>query len=113
MALPRRPSKVSVELLDPEHHEILVRAIRNVLSTELAETTMAQLVDGLPLASSGWDARGSLIIGDHPLTEHKTFCAGVIDQTRAFRDAFDSRVLRFDSPVRESFATPSKSELLS
>lgn len=93
-------SKVSVELLDPEHYEILVQAIRNVLSTELAETTMAQVVDGLPLASSGWEARGSLIIGDHPLTKHETFCEGVINQTRAFRDAFDPAVLQFDSSVR-------------
>jgi hypothetical protein len=90
---------VSVEVHGPDHYRILVRAIRNVLLTGLAELTMAQLVDGLPLAASGWDARGSLIIGDHPLTEHESLCDGVIDQTREFRSAFDPRILRFDSPV--------------
>jgi hypothetical protein len=90
---------LSVEVLDPEHHGILVHAIRHVLSTELAGLTMAQLVDGLPLASSGWDARGSLIIASRPLTKHETLCDGVMDQTKAFRAAFNPEVLQFDSAV--------------
>ncbi len=94
----QRP-KVSLEVLEPEHYHILVRAIQNVLSTELAELTMAELVDGLPLASTGWGAAGNLLCRDHPLNEHKTFCDGVIDQTRAFRDAFDPRILQLDSWV--------------
>jgi hypothetical protein len=97
--LPRQPSKLSVQVLDTEHHRILVHAIRHVLSTELAELTMAQLVDGLPLASSGWDARGSLILAGHPLTKHEALCDGVMSQTKAFWAAFNSEVLQFDSPV--------------
>ena len=97
--LQRKPSSVSVELLAPEHYHTLVQAIRNVLSTEVAELTMAQLVDGLPLASSGWDARGTLLIRDHPLTRHETLCDGALEQTKGFRDAFDPAILRFDSHV--------------
>lgn len=95
----RQPSKVSLEVLEPKHHHILVRAIKNVLSTELAELTMAQLVDGLPLTSTGWDAQGTLINWDHPLIQHEALCDGVMDQTRAFRDAFDPRILQLDSSV--------------
>ncbi len=98
--LPWPPSKVSPEVLSPEHHQILSRAIKNVLSTELAELTVAQLVDGLPLLSTGWDAQGTLINWDHPLVKHETLCDGVMDQTRAFRDAFDPRILQLDSSVR-------------
>lgn len=41
-------STVSVSVLDPDRHKIFKQALSNVLSTELAEFTMAQLVDGLP-----------------------------------------------------------------
>lgn len=98
--LQRRPTKVSVELLAPEHYRILDRALRNVLSTDLDELTMAQLVDGLPLASSGCRARGSLIIRGHPLLQHGSLCDGALEQTKAFREAFDPSILRFDSTVR-------------
>ena len=95
----RQRVKVSPEVLEPEHHHILVRAIKNVLSTELAELTMAELVDGLPLASTGWAAAGHRLCRDHPLNEHETLCDGVIDRIRALRDAFDPRILQLDSSV--------------
>jgi hypothetical protein len=98
-SLRRTSSTVSVELLSPEHHHVVNQALQNILSTDLAELTMAQLVDGLPLASSGWDARGSFLVGDHPLTAHENLCDGSLEQTRAFRDAFDSSRLQFDSSV--------------
>ncbi|KAB5578810.1 hypothetical protein GE09DRAFT_561665 [Coniochaeta sp. 2T2.1] len=98
--VPQKRSKVSPEVLALEHYHILDRSIRNVLSTELAELTMAQLVDGLPLAASGWDARGTLLRRGHPLTEHETLCNGVLEQTRAFRESFHPTMLFFYSYVR-------------
>ncbi len=95
-----QPSRLSIDLLSPDHHHILVQAIRNVLSTtDLAFVTMAQLVDGLPLEANGWDAQGSLLIRGHPLIGHDTLCDGVIERIKEFRDGFDEKILRFDAPV--------------
>jgi hypothetical protein len=38
-----------MQALDPARYHILRRAIQKILSTEIAEDTMAQLVDGLPV----------------------------------------------------------------
>lgn len=95
-SIPQQPSKLSIDLLGPDHHRILAQAIRNVLSTDLALITMAQLVDGLPLEANGWDAQGSLLIHGHPLIGHDTLCHGVIERTTEFRDASDERTLCFD-----------------
>lgn len=73
-SIPQQPSKLSIDLLDPDHHCILTQAIRNVLSTELAFITMVQLVDGLPLETNGWGAQGSLLIHGHPPIGHDTLC---------------------------------------
>ncbi|KAB5549546.1 hypothetical protein GE09DRAFT_1174452 [Coniochaeta sp. 2T2.1] len=96
-------SKVSPEVLALEHYHILDRAIRNVLSTELVELTMAQLVDSLPLAASGWDARGTLLLRGHPLTGHESLCNGVLELTRAFRQSFHPTMLSFDSYATQAY----------
>ncbi|KAJ4417539.1 hypothetical protein N0V82_006098 [Gnomoniopsis sp. IMI 355080] len=56
--------------LDSDHHEIFVRALRHVLSTELAETTMAQLIDGLPLAEVVYNMRANLAYQDAAPCSH-------------------------------------------
>ena len=43
--------KVSAASLEEQHRDIFVRAVSNVLSTEIAELTYAQIIDGLPLSS--------------------------------------------------------------
>jgi len=43
----RRPH-MAIEMLDPEHCKTLTHALHNVLSTDLAEVTYAQLIDGIP-----------------------------------------------------------------
>ncbi|KAK4675964.1 hypothetical protein QC764_507860 [Podospora pseudoanserina] len=47
--LRKRSSEVSIEVFDPDHYHLLVKAIQNILSTELAELSIAQLIDGVPL----------------------------------------------------------------
>lgn len=91
---------VSVEVLDPDHYHVLILALRNVLSTEIAEITMAQLVDGLPLADTAWGTSGNVVLEGHPIIIHETLCDGSLEKTKTFRDAFDPAILRFDSRVR-------------
>lgn len=94
-----KSSKISVEVLDLDHYDPLIRAIRNVLSTALAELSIAQLIDGIPLVETVWDMKGSLILRDHPLVSHGSLCEGATEQARMFRDMFDFAILRFNSPV--------------
>jgi hypothetical protein len=42
-------------ILDKPHRDVLDRAVRNVLGTELALETCAQIADGLPLARVAFD----------------------------------------------------------
>lgn len=97
--LRKRPSEVSIEVLDPEHYHALVKAIRNILSTELAELSIAQLIDGLPLMISVFESRGCLIGKGHPLLEHETLYDGALQQAKQLRDGFDPAVLSFSSKV--------------
>ncbi|KAK4173891.1 hypothetical protein QBC36DRAFT_50336 [Triangularia setosa] len=101
--LNKRPSEVSVEVLDPEHYHVLVKAIRNILSTELAELSIAQLIDGLPLMIWVFEGRGCLLGKGHPMLEHENLCEGAIEQARLFRDTFDPAILQFSSKVMQAY----------
>lgn len=90
---------VSVEVLDSVHYDPLLRALRNVLSTTLAEISFAQLLDGLPLVDIVWDMKGSLVMKGHPLLSHDSLCEGATEQARMLRDTFDPAILRFSSLV--------------
>ena len=84
---------------DPAHRDALYHAIQTILASDLALTTMAQLVDGIPIASVAWDAQGNLITVNHPITEHEQLCEGVLDKTRSLRDEFDLDQLSFKPEV--------------
>jgi hypothetical protein len=93
------PRQLSLADLDGEHRQLLIRAITRILSTELAETTYAQIIDGLPIADVAYDSHDPPH-DDHPLIEaHKELCPGMLDKTREFRDGFRPEILTFDSQV--------------
>jgi hypothetical protein len=83
-----------------EHHKAFSRAISNVLSTELALFTFAQIIDGLPTADVAWDRRYSHLVGIHPIEQHEDICPGVLARARRFREDFDPCILSFDPQVR-------------
>ncbi|KAK3377450.1 hypothetical protein B0H63DRAFT_218904 [Podospora didyma] len=88
--------KSRIDTLDADHRDPILQAISNILSTEIAEVTYAQVVDGLPLASAVNDAY-YLTENDHPVLGHKELCPGVLEQTRSFRAAFNPTALLFDA----------------
>jgi len=94
----RRPH-VAIEMLDPEHCKTLSHALHNVLSTDLAEITYAQLIDDLPTTCIAWERRGIWLYKGHPLFIYRELCKGALERARTFRDGFDFAVLRFDSLV--------------
>jgi len=92
--------KVSLAGLEGQHRDIFVHAVSNILSTEIAHLTYAQIVDGLPLSSVADDTydNGGSLSHMHPLyTKHNELCPGVLERTRQFLAGFDPNILRFDS----------------
>ncbi|KAK4247306.1 hypothetical protein C7999DRAFT_32283 [Corynascus novoguineensis] len=96
---PNRRPHVAIEILDPEYCNTLTHALHNVLSTNLAEVTCAQLIDGLPMIHTTWEMRGYTLNYKHPLQKHEKLCKGALERAQKFRDEFDPAVLRFDSLV--------------
>lgn len=93
--------KSSTDILDEPHRDAVARAISRILSTEIAETTYAQIVDGLPLPEVLDDAYGNLRLPDHPAYQHIHLKPGTLDTVRRFREECDLQVLQFDNPVSD------------
>lgn len=92
--------KASIDILDEPHCNAVSLAISRVLSTEIAETTYAQIVNGLPLLEVFEDVYGDLICPDHPIYQHSTQLKdSTLDTVRRLRDEFDPNILQFDVPV--------------
>lgn len=98
-----KSNKSSINVLDGEYHELVTRASCNILSTEIAQTTFAQIVDGLPLPSVLEDTHAGLDLElDHPLFTHESLCSGALERSREILRAFDNESLKFDTSVRIS-----------
>jgi hypothetical protein len=85
--------------LDESHRDSLTREIRNILGTELALSTYAQILDGLPSCDMAREMLGGMIGRRHPIKLHLNICPGVMEQTREIRAAFDNTTLRFNPDV--------------
>ncbi|KPM38190.1 Serine/threonine-protein kinase ark1 [Neonectria ditissima] len=96
--------KASLSVLNEEHRSSIETSISSMLATDISETTYAQIVDGLPLASAASDSYGDLIIEPkHPIYEHKTLCPGVLEKIRCFRSSLDYGSLEFDLKLLLAF----------
>lgn len=82
-----------------EHQDALTRAINNILNTDIAETTLAQIVDGLPLADVAQDSKSPHPPKGHPVYAHTELCAGVIEKTHELRQALNFGHLTFEAGV--------------
>ncbi|RBQ72970.1 hypothetical protein FVER14953_07170 [Fusarium verticillioides] len=93
-----------LDVLDDEHRNVLDRAVRNVLSTEVAELVYAQILDGLPTEKSLRDS--SDYVKDHPVhsLQHAEICPGFVDKAREFRNQFDLSQLALDLKTIQAFA---------
>lgn len=90
---------ISVSTLDPDRYAIFKKALSNVLSTDLAEFTMAQLVDGLPTMTVFCDGHSARNLYGHPIRSHESLCEGALGRTKEFRANFDPSVLELKSSV--------------
>ncbi|KAM6535529.1 hypothetical protein FALCPG4_005085 [Fusarium falciforme] len=89
---------LSIDILDGDHHDLFTRAITRILSTEVAELTYAQIIDGLPLTRVIYESRGGKLPKGHPLhSAHQELCRGMLDKVRQFREEFAPEILSIDS----------------
>ncbi|KAK1764664.1 hypothetical protein QBC33DRAFT_546773 [Phialemonium atrogriseum] len=101
--IPVSSSEASIEHLDLDHYSSFVRAISNILSTEIAEATITQLADGLPTRAMYSEARGSFPHRDHPILKHTELCEGASAKAKEFLVAFDPMILRFDATLLQAY----------
>lgn len=103
-----RPSPTSerptyLDVLDNEHRKVLERAVRNLLSTEVAEVIYAQILDGLPTEKSLRDS--SDYVKDHPVhsIQHTEICPRYVEKARDFSNQFDLSQLQIKFKVSLRF----------
>ncbi|KAK5652855.1 hypothetical protein OQA88_9521 [Cercophora sp. LCS_1] len=96
-------ARVHPDMLDHQRRDILANAISNVLSTELAISTYAQIIDGLPTANVGWERRSPGLPGDHPLDEHEELCPGSLEKSRELCRRWTLDVLWFNPKTLSAF----------
>ncbi|KAH6954848.1 hypothetical protein DER45DRAFT_633302 [Fusarium avenaceum] len=96
----------TVEFLEDDRRQVLDRAVRNVLGTEVALLTYAQILDGLPTEQSLLDSMGVCTgYKDHPVLamQHNEICPGFVEKAREFRTKFDIGVLEFELKALNRF----------
>lgn len=94
--------QVPITTLELSHRDTLLRAVRNVLSTDIAHVTFAQLLDGMPLSEVENDAHndGGYLNVDHPLhTHHLQLCPGAMERAGELYTEFDPTTLWVDAKV--------------
>ncbi|KAI1735729.1 hypothetical protein F4680DRAFT_434330 [Xylaria scruposa] len=90
------------ENLNMQHLEILNLALSNLLRTEVAEFTLAQIIDGLPTRSSFSQSHFGTP-KDHPVAAHEGLCPGSLEKILEFRSAFDVMSLRFSPALLQGY----------
>lgn len=96
-------AKISLEHLDAEHLQPFRQALSNALSTPVAESTYAQIIDGMPL--SAVYEHNHWYLKNFPVESHDVLCAGSLEKAISFRSNFDFSLLQFEA--KASLARPS------
>ncbi|KAG5662081.1 hypothetical protein KAF25_004320 [Fusarium avenaceum] len=90
------PSYVELNQLQGAHFATLAGALRNILNTDIALITYAQVIDGLPTADVAWDQYANKRHPDNPVNNHKTLCDGVLEKAKEFRANFAMGDVKMD-----------------
>lgn len=93
------PDYVGLDRLDGYHYDSLSVALHNVLNTDIALTTFAQIIDGLPTADVVWDRYSATYEPSHPIINHKTLCEGAFEKTTTSRAQFSMADVMVDLEV--------------
>ncbi|KEY65068.1 hypothetical protein S7711_09861, partial [Stachybotrys chartarum IBT 7711] len=102
--MPRATTKVLAVHLDKDHHDAFSRAVQTILACNMAEVTMAQLVDGLPQSSVAWEARGNSLSKARPLADHKQLCEGALEKIQSLQDECNPDTLSFEPYLLQAYS---------
>lgn len=91
-----------VSRLDSNHRSALERAVSNILNTDLAITTYAQIIDGLPTELVAWDRGRHKLHAEHPINDHTELCPGVMERIISIKETFHVESLKLDPSVSHS-----------
>ncbi len=99
--------KSPVSSLPQQHRDVFEQALRNVLSTELAQAAYAEIADGFPTAS-GVRGRHGFAAGidpHHPLfqTKHDTPCPEAWERVKELHSSLDIQALSIDTKVKLTY----------
>ncbi|CAM1503617.1 Fc.00g012080.m01.CDS01 [Cosmosporella sp. VM-42] len=99
-------NKLPLNQVPQRHREVVVQAVSNVLATEAAESTFAQIVDGLPLSHVEKDGYDGSLSHQHPLhTQHTELCPGALETVQQLRQDFDGSNLSFYPKLIHEYQT--------
>jgi hypothetical protein len=92
----------NISMFGDDHAACFKQTLARLLSTEVAETTYSEILDGLPTIDSFREFHFRQ--KEHPVDvlDHASLCPGVAERTRQFRQDFDPAQLQLSPTV--SFA---------
>ncbi|KAK3374577.1 hypothetical protein B0H63DRAFT_496063 [Podospora didyma] len=96
-------ARILLDKLNADRRATLIRAITNVLSTELAMFIYAQIIDGLPTEEVAWDQSMPGITGEHPIDDHEELCPGAMDKARELCQTWDPAMLMFNPALVNAY----------
>ncbi|KAK4457235.1 hypothetical protein QBC42DRAFT_236814 [Cladorrhinum samala] len=104
---PKQMSDLGV--LNHGHASIFKSALSRLLATDLAEFTLAQIVDGLPTTASFSEFHHYFHDTNHPVfaLSHAELCPGVVEKTRRIINAFVPTSLVFKTELLTAFQSTS------
>ncbi|KAG8169222.1 hypothetical protein KVR01_001971 [Diaporthe batatas] len=91
------------DILDVNHQDVFATAMSNLLSTDIAEQTFAQIIDGLPLKDVAFNLEATQYTRRDPVFTHVELCPGVLEKARMFRDSFDPRAMELRTDVLQRY----------
>lgn len=87
------------QYLDEAHQAVFHTAVTNVLSTQIAESTFAQIIDGFPLKDVAFGNGGHGHTIYDPVFKHTTLCPGALEKAIQFRASFNPREMEMEVEV--------------
>ncbi|KAG8350465.1 hypothetical protein FVEN_g11422 [Fusarium venenatum] len=92
-----------IRVLDKDRRDASFRALSNMISTDIAEQTYAQILDGLPTEDSLLE--GSPYIEGHPVfeLEQTRICERFLEKARRMCATLDPYNMQFDGHLSKSF----------
>lgn len=94
-----QPEPGDLSTVDSEHATAFKQGLARLLSTEVAETTYSEILDGLPTIDSFREFHFRQ--KEHPVDvlDHASRCPGVVKKTQKFREGSDPSQLTISSTV--------------